>query len=119
MLLVRSNLDVVRSDGGLVLIGVVKALDIVQVADVEGGDVVGRGEGQVEEAAILADVGAGERGRLVAALAYWVRCNILNGNSITGLGAKVIELFDDTLLAVCVLAKGVDDPDLTEVDGSS
>jgi hypothetical protein len=61
MLLVRSNLDVVRSDGRLVLIGVVQTLDVAEVADVEGGDVVGGGEGQVEEAAILADVGAGER----------------------------------------------------------
>lgn len=67
VLLVRSHLDVVRSDGGVVLVGVVQALDVVQIADVEGGDVVGRGEGQVEEAAILADVGAGEKGRSVAA----------------------------------------------------
>lgn len=60
VLLVRSNLDVVRSGGRLILIRVVQTLDVVQVADVEGGDVVGGGEGQVVEAAILADIGTGE-----------------------------------------------------------
>ena len=44
VLLVRSDLDVVRANGGLVLIGVVKALDVVQVGDIEGSDVVGGGE---------------------------------------------------------------------------
>lgn len=44
VLLVRSNLDVVRTNGRLVLIGVVKALDVVQVRDIEGSDVVGGGE---------------------------------------------------------------------------
>lgn len=44
MLLVRSDLDVVRANGGLVLIGVVKTLDVVQVGDIEGSDVVGGGE---------------------------------------------------------------------------
>lgn len=61
VLLIWSNLDVVRSDGGLVLVGIIQALDIVQVADVEGGDVIGGGKSEVDEAAILADVGAGER----------------------------------------------------------
>jgi hypothetical protein len=61
VLLVRGNLDIVRSHGRLVLIGVVQTLDVAQVADIEGGDVVGGGEGQVEEATILADVGAGSR----------------------------------------------------------
>lgn len=45
--------------------------------------------------------------------------DILDGDSITGLGTKVIELLNDTLLAVRVLAKGVDDPDLAKVDSSS
>ena len=45
VLLVGSDLDVVRSDSRLVFIGVVEALDVVQVGDVEGGDVVGGGEG--------------------------------------------------------------------------
>lgn len=62
VLLVRSDLDVVRAHGRLVLIGVVQTLDVVEVADVKSGNVVGSGEGQVDEAAILTDVGAGERG---------------------------------------------------------
>lgn len=44
VLLVRSDLDVVGTNGRLVLIGVVKTLDIVQVGDIEGSDVVGGGE---------------------------------------------------------------------------
>lgn len=62
VLLVRSDLDVVRAHSGLVVVGVIQTLDVAQVADIEGGNVVGGGESQVEEAAILADVGAGERG---------------------------------------------------------
>lgn len=41
VLLVGGYLDVVRADGGLVLVRVVEALDVVEVADVQGGDVVG------------------------------------------------------------------------------
>ena len=44
MLLVGSDLDVVRPDGRLIFIGVVEALDVVQVGDIEGSDVVGGGE---------------------------------------------------------------------------
>ena len=44
VLLVGGDLDVVRTNGRLVLIGVVKALDVVQVRDIEGSDVVGGGE---------------------------------------------------------------------------
>ena len=59
VLLVGSDLDVVGTDGGLVLIGVVQTLDVRQVADVESGNVVGGGEGEVEEAAVLGDIRAG------------------------------------------------------------
>lgn len=58
VLLVGSDLDVVRADGGLVLIGVIETLDVLQVADVQSDNVVGGGESGVEVAAILADVGA-------------------------------------------------------------
>jgi hypothetical protein len=47
VLLIRSDLDVVRAEGGLSLVGVVKTDDIVEVADVESGDVVTEGEGEV------------------------------------------------------------------------
>jgi hypothetical protein len=49
----------------------------------------------------------------------WEGCDILDGDSVTGLGAEIVELLNDTLLAVRILAKRVDDPDLTQVDGSS
>jgi hypothetical protein len=59
VLLVGGDLDVVGSDGGLVLIRVIKTLDVVQVANIESSDVVGGGQGGVEVLAVLADVGAG------------------------------------------------------------
>ena len=34
VLLVRSDLDIMRTHGGLVLVGIIQALDVVQVADV-------------------------------------------------------------------------------------
>jgi hypothetical protein len=49
VLLVGSDLDVVRPDGRLIFIGVVEALDVVQVGDVESGNVVGGGEGDCDD----------------------------------------------------------------------
>ena len=40
VLLVRSDLDVVRTDGGLNGVWIVEALGVVEVGDVERGDVV-------------------------------------------------------------------------------
>lgn len=63
VLLVRSNLDVVGADGGLVLIGVIQSLDIVEIADIKSCNVVCGGQSKVDVFAILGDVGAvGERG---------------------------------------------------------
>jgi hypothetical protein len=120
VLLVRRDLDVVRADGRLVLVRVVEALDVVQVADVERCDVVGGCQGQVDEAAVLGDVGAGDE--CVSGL--WSRGSVLggvllDGDGVTGLGAEVIQELSDTGLAVGVLALGVDDPDLTQVNSRS
>ena len=49
VLLVGSDLDVVRTNGGLVLVRVVEALHVVQVGDIEGGNVVGGGESDCNE----------------------------------------------------------------------
>jgi hypothetical protein len=57
--LVRRDLDVVRADGGLGYSGVVETLDGGEIADVEGGDVVGGREGEVGEGPVLGDVGTG------------------------------------------------------------
>jgi len=65
VLLVGSDLDVVRSDSRLVFIGVVEALDVVQVGDVEGGDVVGGGEGDCEDLLVARTIE-----RVVADLQY-------------------------------------------------
>lgn len=98
VLLVGGDLEVVGADGGLGDVGVVKALDVVEVGDVEGGDVVSGGEGEVGEAAVLGEIG-------------------VDGDGVAGLLAEVIEELDGALLAVLVGAEGVDDPDLSEVDG--
>ena len=45
VLAVRADLDVVRADDALVRVRVVQALDVVEVGDVERGDVVGGCEG--------------------------------------------------------------------------
>lgn len=42
---------------------------------------------------------------------------LLDGGGVTGLGAEVEQQLGDTGLAVGALALGVDNPDLTEVDG--
>lgn len=43
--LVRRDLDVMRANGGLVVVRVIQPFDVVQIGDVEGRDVVGRCEG--------------------------------------------------------------------------
>jgi hypothetical protein len=60
VLLVRSNLDVVGTNSGLVLIGVIETLDVVEVANVQSGDVVGSCQSEVDKLSILGDVGAVE-----------------------------------------------------------
>ena len=44
VLLIGSDLDVVGSNGGLIFIGVVEALDVVQVRNIEGSNVIGSSE---------------------------------------------------------------------------
>lgn len=58
VLLVRCDLDVVRANRWLLFVGVIQALDVVQVADVKSRDVVCRGQCEIEETAVLGDVGA-------------------------------------------------------------
>lgn len=98
VLLVGGDLEVVGADGGLDDVGVVEALDVVEVGDVEGGDVVSGGQGEVGKAAVLGEIG-------------------VDGDGVAGLLAEVVEELDGALLAVLVGAEGVDDPDLAEVDG--
>lgn len=60
VLLVRRDLDVVRANTWLNLVRVIQTLDVVQIADVKGGNVVGGGQGEVIETAVLGDIGAVE-----------------------------------------------------------
>lgn len=98
VLLVRRDLDVMRADDGLVLIRVIQTLHVAQVADVQRRDMVGRRQRKVGEPAVLGEVG-------------------VDGDGVAGLGAKVVQQLGDALVALRVLAEGVDDPDLAEVDG--
>jgi hypothetical protein len=43
---------------------------------------------------------------------------LLDGNSVTGLGSKVKELFNHALVTVRILAQRVDNPKLTQVHSS-
>lgn len=43
--------------------------------------------------------------------------SLLDSDGVTGLRAEVVQELSDTGLAVLVLALGVDDPDLAEVNG--
>lgn len=56
--MIRGELKIVRTDSRLVLIRVIKTLDVVQVADVQSSDVIGKSQGKVCEAAVLRNVGA-------------------------------------------------------------
>lgn len=58
VLLVRRDLDIVRANSGLVFVGVVQALDVVQVTNVEGSNVIGGGQREIEETTVLGDIGA-------------------------------------------------------------
>jgi hypothetical protein len=44
---------------------------------------------------------------------------LLDSDGVTGLGAKVIQQLNDTLVAVLVLTERVDNPDLSQVHSSS
>lgn len=88
------------SDNGLVLIRVVEAARVREIGDVEGRDVVAFGDGEVGELAVVGDVR-------------------VDGDVALGLFAQVEEELGDTLVAIGVLAEGVDDPDLAEADGAT
>ena len=100
VLLVRRNLDIVGTNDGLLLIGVIETLDVVEVRDVESSDVVTKSDGEVGKLAVVRDVG-------------------VDGDRLLSLGAEAVEKLSNTLVALGVLSEGVDDPDLTRANGSS
>jgi hypothetical protein len=99
VLLIRRNLDIVRSNDGLVLIGIIKTLDVIEVRDIESGDVVTERDGEVSEFSVVGDVG-------------------VDGEGVLGFVAEIVEEFGDTLVALGVLSEGVDDPDLARTDST-
>jgi hypothetical protein len=100
VLLVGRDLDVMRSDDGLLLIGVIEALDVVEVGNVESSDVVAKSDGEVGELAVIGDVR-------------------VDGNRVLGLVTEIVEKLSDTLVALGVLAEGVDNPDLARTDSTA
>ena len=61
VLLVRRDLDIVRTDCWLDGVWVVETLNACNIRDVEGCDMVVYCEGEVYEFSVLADVGTGRR----------------------------------------------------------
>lgn len=120
MFLIRSDLDIMRSNSGLVLIWIIESLDIFKVTYVKSCNVVCSGKGEIEESAILADVGAVIERKVVKMPHYAERADehILDSNCVASLGTKVIQLFDNTLFAVCILSVRVDDPNLPKMHSS-
>ena len=57
--LIGCNLDIMRTYSGLYLIRIVETLDIIEIGDVEGRDVIGGSACEVSEFAVLCDIGAG------------------------------------------------------------
>jgi hypothetical protein len=100
VLLVWRDLDVVGSNNWLIFLRVIETDRVVQVADVDGSNVVTISQGEVSELAVVGDVG-------------------VDGDVILGLAAKVDEELSDTLLAGRVGAEWVDDPDFTWGDSGS
>jgi hypothetical protein len=100
VLLIRRDLEVVRADDTLVLIGIVETLDVLEVGDIESGDVVAQREREVGEFSVVGDVA-------------------VDGEVVACTGAKVEEELGDTTLAAWTGAEGVDDPDLAGSDGGS
>lgn len=58
VLLIRRHLNVVRANDGMHLVGIIETLDVVEVANVQSSDMVGRGEGHIQELAILSKISA-------------------------------------------------------------
>lgn len=100
VLLVGRDLDVVGSNNGLSLLGVIETLDVVQVGDVKSSDVVSESQGEVGELAIIRDIR-------------------VDGNGLLGLVSKVVQELSNTLVTLGVLAEGVDDPDRSRLDSAT
>jgi hypothetical protein len=96
ILLVRRDFNVVRSNDGLILVGVVEADGVIEVRNVYGGDVVAEGEGEVGKLAVVGDIG-------------------VDGDGVLCLFTEGDELLGNTLFAIGVVAEGVDDPDYATV----
>ena len=75
VLLIGSDLDIMRADNRLVLIRIIEALDVVQIRDIEGGDVVGGSQRLVCKSAVFGQVG-------------------VDGHSVSSLRTEIVEEFD-------------------------
>jgi len=98
VLLVRRDLDVVWPDSWLNGGGVIKTLDIVEIGNIESRNVVCGGQSEVCESAVLGDVGAGGLSDLFDYSNDWN--NLLDGDSVTGCGTKIVQELSNTLFAV-------------------
>lgn len=66
MFLIWGNLDIVRPNCGLVLVRIVESLDVAQITDIESCNVIRGCQSEIEEAAVLANIGAIVKGRVIS-----------------------------------------------------
>lgn len=83
----------------LVLLGIIKTLDVVEVRDIKGSNVVTKSDGEVGKLA----VGGNLR---------------VNGGRLLGFGAEIVKELGNTLSSIGILAEGVDDPNLAWTDSA-
>lgn len=85
-----------RADDWLVFVGIIETDGIVQVGDIDCGNVVSEREGEVSEFAVVRDIG-------------------VDGDGILSLFAEGDEFLGDTLFAGRIVAEWVDNPDCARI----
>ena len=118
MLLVGSDLDVMWPNRRLNLIRVVKTLDIVEVGDVEGSNVVGGCKCKIGELSVLSEVGTEVEMISKNALGQEWCLHLLDGNGVSSFRSEVVQKLSGALVPICIIFEWIDNPDLTEVNGS-
>jgi len=93
VLLVGTDLQIVRSNDALVFIRVVNALEVVQVGNIECRNMIAEGKREVGKLAVVGGIG-------------------VDGEVLTSTRAEIEEQLCDALVAIGVLTERVDDPDL-------
>jgi hypothetical protein len=97
VLLVGRELDIVGSNDGLFLLGIIKTDRVCEVRNIKSSDMVAQSNREVCPLAIIRDLR-------------------VDSGGLFGVLAQKGEKFGGTLTAVLVLAKGIDDPNLARAN---